>query len=263
MAVSARHSLVLRERERSCGPIRPVRSWACVTRWRVASRSRTATWTAPPDARRTCRRVTERPSFRLGSSSPEMSQTAPATPSLDARRQPCESVSTSRCFPPGSACLRKPDAADPLLAEVLAVAKHEGFVVAVTDDLVELRPRIALLLRSGRIEQYEQAVLDRLEQQPDSPKRERQHVGTAQQPRTRRRSIPRVPTHEQRKSLPSSSCRTTRSRHTSNGSTKSSGSLRARKRSPKHVAWACSDFGAGDASVTGTAVMATAVTHEN
>ena len=38
--------------------------------------------------------------------------------------------------------------------------------MAVTDDLVELRPRIALLLRSGRIEQYEQAVLDRLEHDP-------------------------------------------------------------------------------------------------
>ena len=64
------------------------------------------------------------------------------------------------------AYVRKPDAADPLLAEALAVAKHEGFVVAVTDDLVELRPRIALLLRSGRIEHYEQAVLDRLERNP-------------------------------------------------------------------------------------------------
>ncbi len=63
--------------------------------------------------------------------------------------------------------VRKSDAADPLLAEALAVAKIERFVVAVTDDLVELRPRVALLLRSGRIEQYEQAVLDRLERNPD------------------------------------------------------------------------------------------------
>ena len=39
--------------------------------------------------------------------------------------------------------VRKSDAADPLLAEALAVAKIEGFVVAVTDDLVELRPRVA------------------------------------------------------------------------------------------------------------------------
>ena len=65
--------------------------------------------------------------------------------------------------------LRKSDAADPLLAEALAVAKIEGFVVAVTDDLVELRPRVTLLLRSGRIEKYEQAVLDRLERDPTVP----------------------------------------------------------------------------------------------
>ena len=65
--------------------------------------------------------------------------------------------------------VRKSDAADPLLAEALAVAKIEGFVVAVTDDLVELRPRVTLLLRSGRIENYEQAVLDRLERDPTVP----------------------------------------------------------------------------------------------
>ena len=62
--------------------------------------------------------------------------------------------------------LRKSDAADRLLTEALAVAKIEGFVVAVTDDLVELRPRVTLLLRSGHIEKYEQAVLDRLERDP-------------------------------------------------------------------------------------------------
>ena len=64
---------------------------------------------------------------------------------------------------------RKPDDEDFLLAEALRVAKIEGFVVAVTDDLVELRPRLTLLLRSGRIEQYEQAVLDRLERDPSFP----------------------------------------------------------------------------------------------
>ena len=61
---------------------------------------------------------------------------------------------------------RKPDEADLLLAEALALAKIEGFVVAVTDELVELRPRLTLLVRSGRIEKYEQAVLDRLEREP-------------------------------------------------------------------------------------------------
>ena len=64
---------------------------------------------------------------------------------------------------------RNPDEADALLAEAVAVAKIEGFVVAVTDDLVELQPRLTLLLRSGRIEQYEQAVLDRLERDPTIP----------------------------------------------------------------------------------------------
>ena len=128
------------------------------------------------------------------------------------------------------ACLRNPDAADPLLAGVLAVAKREGFVVAVTDDLVELRPRIALILRSGRIEQYEQALLDRLEQQPDPPnattaaRRDRSAAESSSSFATSR------PVSRTEKSLPSSSCRTTRSRHTSNGSTKSSGSLLARKR---------------------------------
>ncbi len=79
----------------------------------------------------------------------------------DARAPRRRARSTARV-----AHLRKSDTADPLLAEALAVAKIEGFVVAVTDDLVELRPRVTLLLRSGRIEQYEQAVLDRLERDP-------------------------------------------------------------------------------------------------
>ena len=56
-----------------------------------------------------------------------------------------------------------------MLAEALGVAKIEGFVVAVTDDLVELRARVSLLLRSGRIEKYEQAVLERLERDPTVP----------------------------------------------------------------------------------------------
>jgi len=59
--------------------------------------------------------------------------------------------------------LRKSNAADPLLSEAMALAKRAGFVVAVADDLVELRPRVTLLLRSGRIGDYEQAVLDRFE----------------------------------------------------------------------------------------------------
>ncbi len=64
---------------------------------------------------------------------------------------------------------RRSDATDLLLAEALSLAKTEGFVLAVADDLVELRPRVALVLRSRRIEQYEQAVLDRLERDPTVP----------------------------------------------------------------------------------------------
>ena len=140
--------------------------------------------------------------------------------------------------------IRKSDAADPLLAEALAVAKIEGFVVAVTDDLIELRPRVTLLLRSGRIENYEQAVLDRLERDPDRRERERQHVGTAQQPRTHRRSISRVPTHEQ-----GNRCGALRlDQHAQDPRQadlpKARGFVSHRKRSPKHVAWASSNFGA-------------------
>jgi len=61
------------------------------------------------------------------------------------------------------ACGRKSDDADTLLTAAVEAAKVEGFVVAVTDDLVEVRSRIAKLLRSRRIGTYEQAVLDRLE----------------------------------------------------------------------------------------------------
>jgi DNA-binding CsgD family transcriptional regulator len=61
------------------------------------------------------------------------------------------------------ACGRTSDDAGTRLAAALEAAKVEGFVVAVTDDLMEARSRVARLLRSGRIGTYEQAVLDRLE----------------------------------------------------------------------------------------------------
>jgi LuxR family maltose regulon positive regulatory protein len=59
---------------------------------------------------------------------------------------------------------RTSDDADTLLAAALDAAKVEGFVVAVTDDMVELRPRVALLLRSSHLGAFEQAVLDRLDE---------------------------------------------------------------------------------------------------
>jgi LuxR family transcriptional regulator, maltose regulon positive regulatory protein len=61
------------------------------------------------------------------------------------------------------ACGRKSDDAGTLLAAAIEAAKVEGFVVAVTDDLAEVRSRVDRLLRSRRIGTYEQAVLDRLE----------------------------------------------------------------------------------------------------
>jgi LuxR family transcriptional regulator, maltose regulon positive regulatory protein len=61
------------------------------------------------------------------------------------------------------ACGRRSGDADILLAAAIEVGKVEGFVVAVTDDLMEARSRVARLLRSRRIGTYEQAVLDRLE----------------------------------------------------------------------------------------------------
>ena len=58
------------------------------------------------------------------------------------------------------------DALDLLLEETIDIAKTEGFVVAVADELMPLGPRVTRLLRSGRVESYEQAVLDRLEREP-------------------------------------------------------------------------------------------------
>jgi LuxR family maltose regulon positive regulatory protein len=61
------------------------------------------------------------------------------------------------------ACGCRTGDADTLLAAAIQAAKAEGFVVAVTDDLAEVRSRVARLLRSRRTGTYEQAVLDRLE----------------------------------------------------------------------------------------------------
>jgi LuxR family transcriptional regulator, maltose regulon positive regulatory protein len=61
------------------------------------------------------------------------------------------------------ACDRRSGDADTLVAAAIEAARAEGFVVAVTDDLMKVRPRVARLLRSRHIGTYEQAVLDRLE----------------------------------------------------------------------------------------------------
>jgi hypothetical protein len=49
------------------------------------------------------------------------------------------------------ACGRKSDDADTLLTTAIETAKVEGFVVAVTDDVTNLRSRVAQLLRSRHI----------------------------------------------------------------------------------------------------------------
>ncbi|HTR92898.1 MAG TPA: LuxR C-terminal-related transcriptional regulator [Trebonia sp.] len=61
------------------------------------------------------------------------------------------------------ACGRRSDDAGPLLAAAIEAAKAEGFVVAVADDLVNVRLQVTRLLRSRHIGKYEQALLDRLE----------------------------------------------------------------------------------------------------
>jgi LuxR family transcriptional regulator, maltose regulon positive regulatory protein len=61
------------------------------------------------------------------------------------------------------ACGRKRDDVGTLLAAAIEAAKSEGFVVAVTDELAEVRSRVNWLLRSRHIGTFEQAVLDRLE----------------------------------------------------------------------------------------------------
>jgi Bacterial regulatory proteins, luxR family len=61
------------------------------------------------------------------------------------------------------ACGRNSGDAGLLLTAAIETARAEGFVVAVTDDLTDVRSRVARLLRSRRVGTYEQAVLDRLE----------------------------------------------------------------------------------------------------
>ena len=124
--------------------------------------------------------------------------------------------------------VRKTDAADFLLAEALGVAKIEGFVVAVTDDWSNsdrasrcFSGQAASSIRAGRARSPRT--------QPDLPNRERQHSGPLS---SRELTVVRYSRPDSRtgKSRRSSSFRTTHSRHTSSGSTKSSGFRLAWKR---------------------------------
>jgi len=60
------------------------------------------------------------------------------------------------------ACGGSPDAATALAAAIEA-GRPEGFVVAVADDLADVRSQVDRLLRSRHIGTFEQAVVDRLE----------------------------------------------------------------------------------------------------
>ena len=222
MAEPARRSLASSERERSSRPTPPARSSISAMRWKVASRSRSATWTAPPDARSGSRRESGHPCFRLGSSSPETKQTAPTTPSLDARRQRSANASTSRVLSARVAHARKSDALDLLLAEAIAVAKIEGFVVAVADELMPLgptcHPRFCDPAASGATNRpcSTASNASRHSRTRTQARRDRSAVANS-----RSLDISR-PDSRTRKSRRSSSSRPTRSRPTSSGSTRSS-----------------------------------------
>lgn len=53
--------------------------------------------------------------------------------------------------------------ADERLIEAVDLAKPDRFVVAITDDIGELRPQLTKVLRPRRVGAFEQAVLERLE----------------------------------------------------------------------------------------------------
>ena len=53
--------------------------------------------------------------------------------------------------------------ADEMLSRTVGLARREGFVVALVEDMPELRARVSFLLRSQPIGAFEQTVLDRLD----------------------------------------------------------------------------------------------------
>ena len=172
---------------------------------------------------------------------PRASQIAPTTPSLDARRQRCASASTSRCFPPESRTSGDSDAADPLLAAGARAREDRRFRRGR-----HRRPRrtptarhAASPVRTHRELRASSARPPRT--RPGRPERERQHRRDRSAAANSPSSDISRPDSRTRKSPRSSSFRPTRSKRTSSGSTKSSGSRLASKRSPKHVASASSN----------------------
>ena len=169
MVKLARRSLASSERVHSYGPTPQVRSSGSVMRWKAASRSRSETSTARPDARERLpagsRASLLHTRIELARGEFDRAHDALAVCAPTTMRERIDVAVLSARVAHG----RRSDATDLLLAEALSLAKTEGFVLAVADDLVELRPRVSLLFRSRRIEQYEQAVLDRLERDPNVP----------------------------------------------------------------------------------------------
>ena len=78
-----------------------------------------------------------------------------------------ESLDTSVLRTRAEYALRHPAAGDSL-ASCVALARREGFVIALTEGLSELSGRLSYQLRSGPVGQFEHDVLDRLDR-PHAP----------------------------------------------------------------------------------------------
>ena len=124
---------------------------------------------------------------------------------------------------------RRSDATDLLLAEALSLAKTEGFVLAVADDLVELRPRVALGSCGHGVSSSTSrpcSIASNVTRPSRIRAAARRDPSAAANSPSFDISPPVSPT---KRSPRSSSCRPTRSRHTSSGATRSSGSRLARE----------------------------------
>jgi LuxR family transcriptional regulator, maltose regulon positive regulatory protein len=61
------------------------------------------------------------------------------------------------------ACGRKTGDADTMLVAAIDFARPESFILAVADDLLDVKSRVAVLLRSRHVGSHEQLILNRLE----------------------------------------------------------------------------------------------------
>ncbi len=142
-------------------------------------------------------RETEHPCFRLGSSSPEASSIAPTTPSLDARPTTMRERLDVALLSARVAHGRRSDDRR-LLARRGARSREDRRLRRCRHRRPGRTPTArhsAPTVRTHREIRAGRARSPRT--RPDRPERERQHLGTPQQPRTHRRSISRLPTHVQ------------------------------------------------------------------